>query len=174
VEKIKSFFEKHREQLRRRPILLWSLIAGLTLAIALYREASRSAAVEPNQVEEDSVDTFIPAGFVLVPIEVVNYESLDSVLGRFGVVDLFATDPATGGRSAQVASRIRILRAPRNPNQFAVLAPESESRRLVSHAGGFYVIVQNPKSGGTAFEKQISAKPRRKRLIVEMNSGDEQ
>ena len=50
-------------------------------------ESQASARPEPESVEDAA--TYIPDGFVLVPIEVANFESLDSILGKFGVVDLF-------------------------------------------------------------------------------------
>lgn len=35
------------------------------------------------------VTTFIPDGHQLIPIEIANYEALDSVLGQYGVIDLY-------------------------------------------------------------------------------------
>ncbi len=152
---------------RSHPTVVWCVLAGLTLSAAIYRETSRASSNERPLDQEESVDTFIPAGFVLVPIEVLNYESLDSVLGRFGVVDLYSADPSTGKKAEKVASRIRILRAPRNPNQFAVLAPEEESTDLVKDGSGYFVVVQNPKLGGTVFEKRTPVSRKRNRILVE-------
>jgi hypothetical protein len=169
MERIRRVLADGVVSLKARPVLMWVVVAGVLLLAIFYREQVRAAPeISATERASESVDTFIPAGFVLVPIEVVNYESLDSVLGRFGVVDLFAVDPANGNRAQQVASRIRILRAPKNPSQFAVLAPEEQSQTLVRQAGGFYVIVQNPQSSGTAFETPTSTKPRRARVHVEM------
>jgi hypothetical protein len=95
---------------------------------------------------KDSVDTLIPAGYILIPIEVQNYESLDSLLGQYGIVDLFKGD----GRDGKlVAKNIRILRAPLNPSHFAVLAPESEASAILAQAGNFYVAIKSPNQLGT-------------------------
>lgn len=136
----------------------WFWIAAILVSgfISYYfdktSQKSDSRTRETATAPEDA-STFIPAGFVLVPIEVANYESLDSILGQFGVVDLFLpTDGNQTGqkrRAIKVASRLKILRAPLNPSHFAVLARESEASQLVGQTGPFVVIVQNPKNSGT-------------------------
>ena len=64
------------------------LIAGF---LAFYLDSTKASAVtDVHQPEApEAASTFIPKGFVLVPIEVANYESLDSILGKHGVVDLY-------------------------------------------------------------------------------------
>lgn len=100
----------------------------------------------PEPAASDSVDTLIPAGFVIIPIDVQNYESLDSLLGKYGVGDLFKGD---GKNGRLVARNIRILRAPKNPSHFAVLAPEAEASSILSSEGNFYVALKGPHQGGT-------------------------
>ncbi len=120
----------------------------------------------PAQILASSVDTYIPAGFVLVPIQLSNAEALDSMIGSKGVVDLFIPDVKRPGHSKKIAEHIKILRAPLNPNQFAVLASESASSSLVHYEGAYFAVVQNPKTVGT----QLETPPKRKlssRLIME-------
>lgn len=100
--------------------------------------------------EPASADTFIPAGHVLVPLEISNAESLASLVGDLGgVVDLYlaATETQKGG--IKVGSKLKILRAPLNPQQYAVLVKDGESSRLMSFAGPFIAVVQNPEATGT-------------------------
>lgn len=142
-----------REKIHRR-YFVWGALVLLSGVLAFYWDATRGPekTQDPKQPESEQVAaTYIPAGFVLVPIEVANYESLDSILGKFGVVDLYlpATEPR--GRPQKLAERVRILRAPLNPQHFAVLVAERDSARLVTQTGPFIVVVQNPKSTGTGF-----------------------
>lgn len=161
----------------KRSRWIWAaVIASTGVAAALSNSASEASAQSPSidsSISSSSVDTFIPSGFVLVPIEVVNYEALDSVLGSYGVVDLFAADTENNRKSRRVASRIKILRAPRNPSHFAVLAPTSEAPALVRNEGGFFVVIQNPQGGGTQFEntgrERRPVVRRTSRLKVETN-----
>jgi hypothetical protein len=135
------------------PSLRWIapiLIAGF-LAWHWDHTSTPSGEDALKRSDIEAADTFIPAGFVLVPIEVANYEALDSILGKFGVVDLFIPTSESGQRPQKIAERLKILRAPLNPSRFAVLVPEAESSQIVTHSGPFAVSIQNPNSVGTNF-----------------------
>jgi hypothetical protein len=90
----------------------------------------------------DSADTFIPAGYVLVPIEIQNIQSLSSLIGQFALVDLFSGAP--GEKQKKVGEKLKLLRAPLNPEQFAVLVPESEVSHLLQQPGPYWAVIQNP------------------------------
>lgn len=151
---------------RKREAAAWVGAFALCGLAALAWDARTSQGVEEAEEAREAADTMIPAGFALVPIEVSNFESLDSILGRTGVVDLFLPNADGRSRARRVAQRVRILRSPRDPSHFAVLVPASESHRLVSHAGAFFVAVQRPGSGGAVFESAESNEPRTKNRIA--------
>ena len=155
----------------RREAWVW---AGAILACAVialtWDHQAKSESLASADSDVKPIDTFIPAGFVLVPIQVSNYESLDSILGHEGVVDLFLPAPGGRGPARKVAERIKILRSPNEPSHFAVLSPERDSRRLVVHEGAFFVAVQNPKRTGAAIESSFAqdrAPRRASRIHVE-------
>lgn len=155
----------------------WIVATVLAMAVALVWDFSHEPAAAQIEPEDPSTAaTYIPAGFVLVPIEVANYESLDSILGKFGVVDLFKMPSEGRGRPIKVAERVKILRAPLNPSHFAVLVPDSESARLVAEPGAFTVVVQNPNRDGTRFvndpSKKGRAATRTSRIAVEVVNGN--
>jgi len=139
------------------------LILGV---LAFIWDKNRGGAPTTSEENRKSVDTFIPAGFVLVPIQLSNAEALDSMISSTGVVDLFIPDLKRPGHNKKIAEHIKILRAPLNPNQFAVLVSEHHSARLVHHEGAYFAVVQNPKTGGTQFEMN-PPKKRLSRLIME-------
>lgn len=127
------------------------LVTGVLAVIV----ASSSGPTEEVKIDA-SVDTFIPAGFVLVPIDVQNYESLDSILGPHGIVDLYLPSQTGSGKGSRVANRVKIMRAPLNPSQFAVLVREDESNQLVRTESAFFVVVQNSKQIGTGIVERTS------------------
>ena len=154
IEKlITKFKNQARFDLSSKPTLWVAavLIAGF---LAFYLDATKASAVaDVHQPEApEAASTFIPKGFVLVPIEVANFESLDSILGKHGVVDLYVPASEAHRKPIKVAERIRILRAPLNPGHFAVLTTEAESSMLVSHQGPFTVVVQPDGAVGTKLE----------------------
>lgn len=111
----------------------------------------------------DRMDTAIPKGLRLYEIEISNYELLDSIIGQYGVVDLFTTPLNPNEKAKRVAYSVRIVRAPKNPNKFAVLAPDSEIEKLASYHGTFTVAVKNPNEAGTKF---VQDEPVRKKRQV--------
>ena len=130
------------------------LISLLLVPLYALVNSSTSSESEGPAARSGAVDTMIPKGYVLVPLEVENYEAVDSILGHFGVVDLFQ-------RQTLVARNVRILRAPQNPSHFAVLVREGEVKEVLQNGGSFSVVIKPRQKDGTEFVKQ-SAKKRRK------------
>ncbi len=73
-----------------------------------------------------AADTYIPKGYTLVPIELQNTDSISSMIEEFAIVDLY-THSITEKRARKIGSRLRLLRAPLNPDRFAVLVPDSQA-----------------------------------------------
>ncbi len=92
--------------------------------------------------EKVYADTMIPKGQVLIPIELANAESVSALMDQFGIVDLYSASANSVG-TTKLASKVKILRAPLNPNQYAVLVPESLSKHIMSLTGPFWAVVQN-------------------------------
>src|SRR5690349_14215407 len=65
-------------------LCLVSLISVSVVGAASLR-ITNSSAVSDIDSSIAGLDTFIPKGFVLVPIDVQNYEALDSILGKYGL-----------------------------------------------------------------------------------------
>lgn len=142
-------------------VLFMSVAVALVPLIGYGFWGSGETPMAPGHAETPAaaVDTFIPRGFVLVPIEIQNYEALDSILGRFANVDLFQGSGPGGPPPRLVARNVRLLRAPQNPAHFAVLIAESEVDKVLRDGSLFTVIIKRPNAGGTEF---VKASKRRK------------
>lgn len=151
-----------RQSWELRMLMAAGLLAAIP-AVLMSLSGSGSPPIEAAKVAPAGVDTFIPKGFVLVPIEVTNYEALDSILGKFGVVDLYQPGQADGGLAKLVARNVRLLRAPQNPSLFAILIREAETDRILRYGGTFQVILKRPEKVGTEF---VKSSPIRRRKIV--------
>lgn len=114
----------------------------------------------------EGIDILIPEGHTLIPIEVTNYETLDSLLGPFGVVDLFTSGPGAETNNKKVASLVKILRAPKNLSHFAILVPSQLALNILKHSGPFTASVRNPHTQkGIKFETA----PLKKRSRISYN-----
>lgn len=138
----------------------FSIFCGLAIIALLSQLWTSSPTPQESEtaVPEETYDTYIPEGFSLVPIEVANAESLDALLGDFGVVDLFTVPTPSQPQPQRVAYKIKIMRAPKNPQHFAVLVAFKDVPRLMKATGPFTVSVLNPKSQGAVVESEKQKK----------------
>lgn len=146
--------ERIRDWLRdpRNRTLSIAIAVMLIIIICVHVSSDTS----PEVIEEVSADTYIPDGYVLVPIELQNSDSLSSLIGAYAVVDLFR-----GPRSQKVGKRLKLLRAPLNPQQFAVLVPEAEVSNLLETPGPFWAAIQNPQQSKAA---EIASRSKKSRV----------
>ena len=127
------------------------LLLSFLILIAAYFLFSPNNA-NPNKPEKIYADTMIPKGQVLIPIELANAESVSALMDQYGVVDLYSASANTVG-AIRLASKVKILRAPLNPNQYAVLVPENLSKHIMSLSGPFWAVVQNRDTKQTEFKE---------------------
>lgn len=145
LNKLKNTFKERKNQ-----TLLIALVVMLILVFIFQPHEQNTK--NDSSVNTESVDTYIPVGFVLVPIEIQNTEQLSSFINDYAIVDLFSFQK--GQVKNKVAQKLKLLRAPLNPQQFAVLVPEGQTSQLLSNPGPFWVAVQNPNHNGNAeFQK---------------------
>ncbi len=141
---------KNKLKDRKNQTMMLAFFAMIILVFIFQPHEQTSKTSDTPSAE--SIDTYIPAGFVLVPIEIQNTEQLSSFINDYAIVDLFSFQK--GQIKNKVAQKLKLLRAPLNPQQFAVLVPESQTSQLLSNPGPFWVAVQNPNHNGNAeFQK---------------------
>ena len=110
---LKKFeFKSWIKESKNRTLLI-AICTMLLIILLVETQVFKNSSPEEHP---ESADTYIPAGFVLVPIELQNSESLSSLIGSYAVVDLFVGGP--GAKHQRVVQRLKLLRAPLNPQQF--------------------------------------------------------
>lgn len=137
-------------------VLIMLISAGISLV--------KTSPAVTSAPENFTTDTIIPAGFVLIPIDLQNSRSLDGIMGPFGVVDLFTVPVQMGQVGTKVGDNIKIIRSPYDPSQFAVLVPEDQSALIVQHGGQFTAVIQNPKS--KASQRLVEAVGQKKKTSI--------
>lgn len=162
-------------------ILLISFIIFILLYLIL-KEKNK----EPHVATENKplyADTLIPKGQVLVPIELANLEAVSGLIDQYGIIDLYG---GPENSSALIASRVKILRAPLNPNQYAVMVTEILSQEIMKYKGPFWAVIQNRFTQNERAEtknksevKNLAVKPKGKvdlqtsKIEIEYHQGDE-
>lgn len=137
---------------------IYFLLGGFILVLILKDKQSSSApqnfqeSNRGSQQASPSADTYIPEGHVLVPIEVTNAAGIQSLIGEIGgTVDLFSTSQ-DNRKGKLIGKRLRLLRAPLDPEQFAVLVHEDSAKDILAYSGAYYVVIHNPKAKSGAIE----------------------
>ena len=110
---------------------------------------------EPNQV----IDTFIPSQHVLIPLEFENAWALKSFSGAFLRADIYS------GRK-KVLTNTRILRAPKNPDVYAVLLSDEIASQFDINRGPFRLAIRNPKEHSSISGPPDQQTPRKKRARI--------
>jgi len=153
---IKTWFKTRTNQI---------IFVGVAFCFILILFSASEKTTSPGTAEQsalaaaDDIDTFIPAGFVLVPIEIQNFEAVQAMVGAFAVVDLYSEAKIT-----PVAQNLKLIRSPKDPSQMAVLVEENSSSQLVRYGQKpFLVVVQNRHKN----QPQIVEKNQSTRLIWE-------
>lgn len=144
-------FTNKPEWNRHRFLIYLFLILGIC-SIGLIEKEQKANIKAPMASEEDlAIQTLIPAGYTLLPIEIANSKSLDSIFGSYGIVDLFVGTTADSSELKLIAKRVKLLRAPKNHNVFAVLVKRSESSSIYKYPGPFFVSLLAHTDNGTEF-----------------------
>ena len=120
---------------------------GLLLLIAVLFIANLKPHAEAA-IHSESPDTFIPEGYILVPIELQNADNFDGLIDSYAVVDLFELIDPTRKKQKKVASRVQMIRAPLNHERFAILIAEKDSSSLLSAQGSLRAVIKNPTEPG--------------------------
>jgi hypothetical protein len=116
-----------------------------------------------------TVDTLIPNGFALVPIELENIAAIASVIEGYGVVDIYL-GKSSSRNSKKIFQKVKILRAPKNPHSYALLLPDHLSSVLMQYEGPFFAVIQN-KSESSENPSVVEQVHSKKTVKIEYNGG---
>ena len=110
--------------------------------------------IKRERARAPSLDTLVPQDFVLLPIEISNGGDIKSIIGAYGVVDLYVHSERTGLPEKQAAGAIKILPSETEEGRFMALVPEKELSYLFKYPEPFYAVIQNPEKTGAKVHKK--------------------
>ncbi|MEY4617206.1 MAG: hypothetical protein RJB66_2166 [Pseudomonadota bacterium] len=129
----------------------WVLISLFFMGLALMVAQEKSLPKpKGGSASITSVDTYIPSGHVLVTLQLINSESIDGLIGDYGLVDLYeavaTSSEESKKRAKPLARRLKIIRAPNNPALFGVLIKETETQIIQKLSAPVFAVIQDPAS----------------------------
>jgi hypothetical protein len=157
-------------------IWMFSSTAAILMMLVLSFSATRSseARSQGNTQPGQSLIEQVPEGFVLVPIEPQNFETIDALIENHAYVDLYNSSIdesyssetiAIDRRKRLIARGLPLVRAPKNPSRFAVLVKEADTEILTRLGVPVLVVVRKgPPKGGYPEKRKSKAKLRNKIL----------
>jgi len=154
---IKQWFIKNKMLTR-----VWLILISVSLIFTLLQRRD----AKPDKVRSsESLDTYIPEGFVLLPIEIHNASAMKGLLSTKAVVDLYTSDPLrVPGQKA--AEGVKIIRLPNDETHFAALVPENKVHFLIKRSQAFYAVIQHP--GKTETKIQPLLKKRKRSIVIDL------
>lgn len=117
-----------------------------------------------------TVDTLIPNGYALVPIELENISAIASLIESYGVVDIYLGKNSSQ-KSKKILQKVKILRAPNNPSAYSVLLPDHLSSDLLKYEGPFFAVIQNKAEASLNPAVNENLKPVKPTIKIEYNGG---
>jgi hypothetical protein len=138
--------------IKNEKIVLCAVFIALGLvSFLISHEDEKPAPQTVAQVPD--IDDLIPVGQTLLSIDLVNREALASILGATAVVDLLTVNPTSLTPQTKIASRVKMIRSPRNPNYFSLLVDADSATQITSHPGPYFAMVRNKKETNSDFYK---------------------
>ncbi len=135
-------------------IHIFIVLSVIIISLIINSSDSKNSIYSKNKKFKNiplRIDTMIPKGFVLIPIEVSNLETLNGVLAQTATGDIYYR---ANNESILVARFLQILRSPRNPNRISLLAPEHMASKIFKYKGPFFVAIKNPKYNKTLIKEK--------------------
>ena len=152
---IEKFINPEYLKKNQKRIAVILMVFFMVCAWLIQSKEETSIDLNPT-TDVESIDTYIPNGFVLVPIEIQNLNALDSLVGQFAIIDLYIPN-----HDQPLVSGVKLIRSPKDPSQFAVLVQDQLSQSIVKKSQNpFQVVVQNPKQN----QVKIYHKPKLTRI----------
>lgn len=143
LKSIDDYLKKNRSRVSLICFLLFSILGFAKLVLNSDNTPTRLKAPE-------ALETYIPYGFTLVPIEVLNLQQLQSMIDDTAIVDLF-----TANSPHPVTQAVRLVRSPMDPNVFGVLIKDENAAQLLAKGHEFLVVIKNRQKVKTPPAKKM-------------------
>lgn len=125
--------------------LLLGLLSWLWQNFDSSKPITESAHNQPVEIDE-----LLTVEQTAAPVELSNADSLSAIIGNTAWVDLFTTDPQTYKPKRKIAARVKIARAPKDPERFFIIVRENELNQILKFEGPYFATLQSRRRRDTS------------------------
>jgi len=136
----------------KKYLVVFGVLALFSLSFSWIHTISN----KEKQIPVFQMSDNIPLGFVMVPIELENYEAVSDLISSHGVLDLYDRSVSVPHKFAEAVRAVRL-----QTGRFSVLVPEDQVSLFLKSSLLFHAVVQNPNAKNSRI-----LVPRRKRSIT--------
>lgn len=136
IEKLNEFKTLAIEY--RRSIMAILIFLSISIFLGFFKSEKQ---VQKNL---ESIDTIIPKGHSLIPIEIQNKEALETMMGPYAIIDLFTFNSSENTKGKRIANAVKLLRAPLDHQQFGILITDEEAQNVLLSNGPYFVVLKSP------------------------------
>lgn len=162
---IKSYLKKRGPLKAHSPSMGFVGVIFIAMVTSLIFKSFKVPRSADATVEHFEASTFIPSGHVLIPIDVENAEALNAMSGGYAWVDLYTPTQSEFNpiKPVKIVKKIRILRAPLDPNHYGIIVPEEYADAILSYGFLFRVTLNNKDHHNS--ELLVGQKPKRPTIV---------
>jgi hypothetical protein len=159
IKKIEDKFVRFRMNLQKDLLNLkkpyW--IGLVFIALVLFQSINSLLTPIATARKIEAIDTIVPVGYVLVPLTLVNIESIESMIGDKTLIDIYSTgDDSDGSRGKHlVATHLPLIRSTLEASQVAVLVEEQDQATIKALTNPVFAVVKSPNSKKEIITKSI-------------------
>ena len=146
----------NHETLKRHKLHIGIIISAMFLALLNAALDQKTTTKAQKPTKRSSLT--IPSGYVLVPLTVQNFRSLDQIFGNFGFINLYS-------QGKLLARNIRAIKTDAEDPAISVLVTEKQAGLVLNASPPLFATLQGQNHLGTEFVTRKKAKP--SRLVME-------
>lgn len=128
-------------------------LSSLMMIVVIFMFSLLSHCLSKKPKGEKSLDSLVPQGFVLIPVQIFNGKDIVGYIGSHGIVDLYSLSQNETPQE-KVGKSLKIISPQTQDSEFVVLIPEKEVPLFFEHSPPFYAVIKNPQKQASQIHKK--------------------
>ncbi len=148
-------FKKYLEDKNARLTIIVTLVVSLIIIIApLFNNKTKqsnpvaSENLNHGQNKEQSqeyLSGYIPEGYVLIPLEIENIDSISNLVERAARADLYSSSQTLNGKRQLALKNIKIIRNAPDLSYFSALIEEGQNKHIEMLSQPVFAVLKSKK-----------------------------